>query len=94
MIYESRETVALNDSACDFNALLAGFGLESFQLRFFKKCMNFIYRIHYNELAPQTLKDHLCIEEKYELEELPVTNVKNKTDREVRHINLKKKGGS
>ena len=66
----------------------AGFGLESFQYRLFKKCMNFGFGIYHDEYAPPILKTKINIEVHKEPE---ILKNSNDSERTIRLIERKKR---
>ena len=79
--YDSEKTRNLNENIFEFNSQLAGFGLESFQYRLFKKCMNFGFGIYHDEYAPPILKSKINIEVPKEPEILKNSNDSERTIR-------------
>ena len=86
--YDSEKTRNLNENIFEFNSQLAGFGLESFQYRLFKKCMNFGFGIYHDEYAPPILKSKINIEVPKEPE---ILKNSNDTERTIRLIERKKR---
>jgi hypothetical protein len=58
----NRKKIINKEQIIEFNALLTGYNLDTFQFRIFKKLMNFSYNIIHREFSPPILKDQLRIE--------------------------------